>query len=152
MYNSCQTRHCPTCQTSAKEKWLDARLAEVLPVPYFHFRSRFLRRLCSLRRRGKLLYKGRAALLADEAAWEAWRASLASQSWIVFSQPPPIQHFSPKGCATRPRPGSVWTRQKTAPRDRRDANHRCPRHAKHVLDRFRCLDRFANQCPPQPAA
>jgi hypothetical protein len=36
MYNSCQTRHCPTCQTSAKEKWLDARLAEVLPVQYFH--------------------------------------------------------------------------------------------------------------------
>ncbi|MFZ4398383.1 MAG: IS91 family transposase, partial [Kiritimatiellia bacterium] len=36
MYNSCQTRHCPTCQTSAQEKWLDARLAEVLPVQYFH--------------------------------------------------------------------------------------------------------------------
>jgi hypothetical protein len=36
MYNSCQTRHCPTCQTSAKEEWLDARLAEVLPVQYFH--------------------------------------------------------------------------------------------------------------------
>jgi hypothetical protein len=36
LYNSCQTRHCPSCQTSAKEKWLDARLAEVLPVQYFH--------------------------------------------------------------------------------------------------------------------
>jgi hypothetical protein len=36
VYNSCQTRHCPTCQTSAKEKWLDARLSEVLPVQYFH--------------------------------------------------------------------------------------------------------------------
>ena len=36
VYNSCQTRHCPTCQTAAKEKWLDARLAEVLPVQYFH--------------------------------------------------------------------------------------------------------------------
>jgi len=36
VYNSCQTRHCPTCQTTAKEKWLDARQAEVLPVQYFH--------------------------------------------------------------------------------------------------------------------
>jgi hypothetical protein len=36
MYNSCQTRHCPTCQTAAKEDWLDARLSEVLPVQYFH--------------------------------------------------------------------------------------------------------------------
>ena len=36
VYNSCQSRHCPTCQTSAKEKWLDARSAELLPVQYFH--------------------------------------------------------------------------------------------------------------------
>ena len=26
LYNSCQDRHCPTCQTSAKEKWLAKRL------------------------------------------------------------------------------------------------------------------------------
>jgi len=36
MYNSCQDRHCPTCQTSAKEKWLAKRRREVLPVQYFH--------------------------------------------------------------------------------------------------------------------
>ena len=36
VYNSCQTRNCPTCQTAAKEEWLDARLSEVLPVQYFH--------------------------------------------------------------------------------------------------------------------
>ena len=36
MYNSCQNRHCPTCQTSAKEKWLSKRRAELLPVQYFH--------------------------------------------------------------------------------------------------------------------
>jgi len=36
MYNSCQDRHCPTCQTSAKEKWLTKRRAEMLPVQYFH--------------------------------------------------------------------------------------------------------------------
>jgi len=36
LYNSCQDRHCPTCQTSAKEKWLSRRRRELLPVPYFH--------------------------------------------------------------------------------------------------------------------
>jgi hypothetical protein len=36
VYNSCQTRHCPTCQTSAKEKWLARRRTELLPVRYFH--------------------------------------------------------------------------------------------------------------------
>ncbi len=35
-YNSCRNRHCPKCQTFAKVKWLQARQAELLPVPYFH--------------------------------------------------------------------------------------------------------------------
>ncbi len=188
VYNSCQTRHCPTCQTSAKEKWLDARLSEVLPVQYFHvvftlphglnalidanrhlllgeifgtvnwvlqhfaqdpqwrlegqlgflailhtwtqrlklhfhlhcivpggvwradskewvpcrgkwlfrkdsmadaFRNRFLQRLRSFRQRGKLRYIGRAAPLADAAAWDRWLLDLAGQTWIVFPKPTP---------------------------------------------------------------
>jgi hypothetical protein len=35
-YNSCRNRHCPKCQSSARAKWLTAREAELLPVPYFH--------------------------------------------------------------------------------------------------------------------
>lgn len=35
-YNSCRNRHCPKCQTLAKERWVAARAAELLPVPYFH--------------------------------------------------------------------------------------------------------------------
>lgn len=35
-YHSCRNRHCPTCQTLAKERWLQSRRAELLPVPYFH--------------------------------------------------------------------------------------------------------------------
>jgi hypothetical protein len=35
-YNSCRDRHCPKCQASARAKWLAARQAELLPVPYFH--------------------------------------------------------------------------------------------------------------------
>lgn len=34
--NSCRNRHCPKCRTLAKEQWLEARQAELLPVPYFH--------------------------------------------------------------------------------------------------------------------
>lgn len=36
LYNSCRDRHCPTCQGAAREKWLDKRMKELLPVPYFH--------------------------------------------------------------------------------------------------------------------
>jgi hypothetical protein len=35
-YNSCRNRHCPKCQGAAREDWLAARAAELLPVPYFH--------------------------------------------------------------------------------------------------------------------
>jgi len=35
-YNSCRNRHCGKCQGAAAREWLDAREAELLPVPYFH--------------------------------------------------------------------------------------------------------------------
>jgi hypothetical protein len=35
-YNSCRNRHCPKCQFLAKQQWLEARRAELLPVGYFH--------------------------------------------------------------------------------------------------------------------
>lgn len=35
-YNSCRNRHCPKCQGTLREKWIQAREAELLPVPYFH--------------------------------------------------------------------------------------------------------------------
>ncbi|MBK7662926.1 MAG: transposase zinc-binding domain-containing protein [Sterolibacteriaceae bacterium] len=36
VYHSCRNRHCPRCQSRAKQAWVAARRAEVLPVPYFH--------------------------------------------------------------------------------------------------------------------
>jgi len=36
VYHSCRNRHCPLCQTRAKETWLAQRRGELLPVPYFH--------------------------------------------------------------------------------------------------------------------
>ena len=35
-YNSCRNRHCPKCQTLAKEKWIEARSEDLLPIEYFH--------------------------------------------------------------------------------------------------------------------
>ena len=183
MYNSCQDRHCPTCQTSAKEKWLNKRKKELLPVQYFHcvftlphilndlidanrkvllgelfttvnwvlqkfahdpqwrlegtlgilailhtwsqrlrrhfhlhcivpggvwreetkewipcrgkwlfrrnslaaaFRNRFIKRLRSLRRRGKLECTGQAAALINDDEWEELLSKLATTKWIVY--------------------------------------------------------------------
>jgi len=188
MYNSCQDRHCPTCQTSAKEKWLSKRRRELLPVQYFHcvftlphslndlvnanrklllgelfttvsrvlqdfahdpqwrlegelgilavlhtwtqkllehfhihciipggvwreetnewipcrgrwlfkkyslaaaFRNRYIKRLRSLRSRGRLRYTGASAVLADDAVWEALLGKLAVTKWIVYPKAAP---------------------------------------------------------------
>jgi hypothetical protein len=35
-YNSCRNRHCPKCQASAAERWLETNKANILPIPYFH--------------------------------------------------------------------------------------------------------------------
>lgn len=35
-YNSCRNRHCPKCQSSARDRWLAERAKELLPVPYCH--------------------------------------------------------------------------------------------------------------------
>jgi hypothetical protein len=35
-YNSCRNRHCPKCQTQARQRWLAAREQELLPTSYFH--------------------------------------------------------------------------------------------------------------------
>jgi len=34
--NSCRNRHCPKCQSSAAQRWLEARSADLLPVEYYH--------------------------------------------------------------------------------------------------------------------
>ena len=35
-YNSCRNRHCPKCQNTEREQWIEARQKELLPIPYFH--------------------------------------------------------------------------------------------------------------------
>jgi len=35
-YNSCRNRHCPKCGGQAQARWVQAQLARLLPVPYFH--------------------------------------------------------------------------------------------------------------------
>jgi hypothetical protein len=35
-YHSCRNRHCPRCQHMPRERWLEKRKDEILPVSYFH--------------------------------------------------------------------------------------------------------------------
>jgi hypothetical protein len=35
-FNSCRNRHCPKCQTQARDRWVAARTRELVPLTYFH--------------------------------------------------------------------------------------------------------------------
>src|SRR5882757_4491209 len=35
-FNSCRNRHCPKCQSNARDRWLEARRRELLPTRYAH--------------------------------------------------------------------------------------------------------------------
>jgi len=72
-YNSCRNRHCPKCQGARRAAWLDARRAELLPVPYFHVVFTLPDRLSPLALQNKqllynLLFRAAAETLQEVAA------------------------------------------------------------------------------------
>jgi Putative transposase/Transposase zinc-binding domain len=71
-FNSCRNRHCPKCQGNARAKWLAARSAELLPVPYFHVVFTLPHELSALVLQNKrllydLLYRSSAATMLELA-------------------------------------------------------------------------------------
>ena len=72
-YNSCRNRHCPKCQTNARDKWLAARQGELLAVPYVHMVFTLPHELAPLAFHNKkllytLLFRASAATLLEVAA------------------------------------------------------------------------------------
>lgn len=72
-YNSCRNRHCPKCQTNARDKWLAARQRELLAVPYVHVVFTLPHELAPLAFHNKkilytLLFRASAATLLETAA------------------------------------------------------------------------------------
>src|SRR6266571_1967737 len=75
-YNSCRNRHCPKCQTGARQHWIEARRSELLPAPYVHVVFTLPPQLAAL------------AVLAQPKIFAAWLRPLFRKDWIVYSKPP----------------------------------------------------------------
>jgi len=72
-YNSCRNRHCPKCQTNAREKWMQNRQKELLPVEYYHLVFSVPHKLIPLMWQNKeslftLMFNAAAATLREIAA------------------------------------------------------------------------------------
>jgi hypothetical protein len=72
-FNSCRNRHCPKCQTNARDKWLRRRQQELLPTTYHHLVFSVPHALVPLMWQNKkilfsLLFQATAATLLEVAA------------------------------------------------------------------------------------
>ncbi len=72
-FHSCRNRHCPKCQTSARNRWIAARSKELLPVRYVHVVFTLPHQLTWLTLQNKkviydLLFRASAKTLLEVAA------------------------------------------------------------------------------------
>jgi hypothetical protein len=72
-FNSCRNRHCPKCQTQARNRWVAARTRELVPLEYFHVVFTVPHQLSELMLQNKrllynLLFRCVAATLLEVAA------------------------------------------------------------------------------------
>jgi hypothetical protein len=73
-YNSCRNRHCPKCQTGARERWIQARRRELLPSPYVHVVFTLPPQLASLALHNKKLIYGLLLRASAETLLEVARS------------------------------------------------------------------------------
>jgi hypothetical protein len=72
-YNSCRNRHCPKCQSNARDRWLDARCRDLLPTRYVHVVFTLPHQLAPLALQNKreiygLLFRASAETLIEVAS------------------------------------------------------------------------------------
>jgi hypothetical protein len=72
-FNSCRNRHCPKCQTGARNRWIAARTRDLVPLGYFHAVFTVPHQLSELMLQNKrvlyeLLFRSVAATLMEVAA------------------------------------------------------------------------------------
>jgi hypothetical protein len=72
-YNSCRNRHCPKCQTGARERWIQARRRELLPSPYVHVVFTLPPQLAALALQNKKLIYGLLLRASAETLLEVAR-------------------------------------------------------------------------------
>jgi hypothetical protein len=69
-YDSCRNRHCPKCQSSARDRWLLKQAACLLPVPYVHAVFTVPEQLAALGLRNQRVFYSMLFRAASEALLE----------------------------------------------------------------------------------
>ena len=99
-YCSCRNRHCPKCQTNARDKWLAERSKELLPVSYVHVVFTLPHELSWLALQNKkvvydLLFRTSAATLLEIAADPKHLGAEIGFLSVLHTWGQNLQHSSP---------------------------------------------------------
>lgn len=102
-YNSCRNRHCPKCQTLNKERWIEARKADLLNVGYFHVVFTLPDLLNPLAYQNQqvvydLLFKAAAETLAELAADEKYLGAKIGFTSILHTWGQNLMHHPHLHC------------------------------------------------------
>ena len=90
LFHSCRNRHCPQCQSGARDAWRQARLAELLPVPYCHLVFTLPHALNGLAQRHarwvyRTLMQCAAATLTEFAANPRWLGAMGAFTLVLHT-------------------------------------------------------------------
>ena len=114
-YNSCRNRHCPKCQTGARERWIAARRRELLPTPYVHVVFTLPPQLAALALQNKKVIYGLLLRASAETLLEGRAQPRPSRSRDRLLQRAP--HLEPETPTSSPCP-LCRSRRRTLPRSR----------------------------------
>jgi len=90
LFRSCRNRHCPQCQSGARDAWRQAQLAELLPVPYCHLVFTLPHALNGLAQRHprwvyRTLMQCVAATLSEFAANPRWLGAMGAFTLVLHT-------------------------------------------------------------------
>ena len=90
LFHSCRNRHCPQCQSGARDAWRQAQLAELLPVPYCHLVFTLPHALNGLAQRHarwvyRTLMQCAAATLTEFAANPRWLGATGAFTLVLHT-------------------------------------------------------------------
>jgi Putative transposase/Transposase zinc-binding domain len=122
-FNSCRNRHCPKCQTAARNRWVAARTRELVPSNYFHIVFTVPHQLSPLMLQNKrllynLLFRCASATLMEVAANPQWLGAEIGFLCILHTWGQTLTHHPhlhcvvPAGGFTSGR--DAWVRPKSA--------------------------------------
>src|SRR6478752_7744259 len=82
-YNSCRNRHCPKCQTAARDRWIAARRRELLPTRYLHVVFTLPHRLAPLVLQNKKVLYGLLFRTSAETLLEVDQVALSDMFFCL---------------------------------------------------------------------